>query len=115
MCEPLVLRAPVASRDENREFIQARREGALESNVLADLAQLLSQFRAAQVDIERATDGGCARHDSRAARSRDWTGHDRVGIGALRRSHLCEWDKSEPAHFFLRDCVSYEKRQANSK
>src|SRR2546426_9126116 len=115
MCKPLVLRAPVASRYENREFVQTRREGALESNVLADLAQLLSQLRAAQVDIERATDRGCARHDGCAARGRDWTGHDRIGIRTLRRSHLCEWDKSEPAHFFLRDCVSYEKRQANSK
>src|SRR5437879_1767198 len=115
MRKPLVLRAPVASRYQNREFVQARRERALESNVLADLAQMLRQLRAAQVDIERAADGGCARHDGRAARGRDWTGHDRVGIGALRRSHLREWNEFEPAHFFLRDCVSYEKRPANSK
>src|SRR5438034_10115812 len=106
MCEPLVLRAPMARRYENREFVQACREGALESDLLADLAQMLSQFRAAQVDIERAADGGCARHDRRAARGRDWTGHDRVGIGALRRSHLGEWDKLESAHVFLRNCAS---------
>src|SRR5438876_397280 len=115
MCKPLVLRAPVASRYENREFVQARREGALESNVLADLAQLLSEFRAAQVDIERAADGGCARHDGGAARARDWTGHDRVGIGALRRSHLGEWDELESAHVFLRNCASCKNGQANSK
>src|SRR6202165_2857509 len=51
---PLVLRAPVARRDENREFVQARRQRAVEADVLAHPLHAVSELRAAQPCVERS-------------------------------------------------------------
>src|SRR6267143_1228938 len=50
---PLVLRAPVARRDEDREFVQARRQRAVEADVLAHPLRAVGELRAAQQRVER--------------------------------------------------------------
>src|SRR5882762_10228013 len=51
---PLVLRAPVARRDEDREFVQARRQRAVEADVLAHPLRAVGELRAAQQRVERS-------------------------------------------------------------
>src|SRR5712691_9580012 len=108
---PLVLRGPVARRHQNREFIQARRQRAPEPDLLAQLPKPLGERRAAEVYIERAADGACARYDGRTARGRDRAGHDGIGIRSLRRRHLAQRREFEAAHVLLRACASRQQGQ----
>src|SRR5882762_10002276 len=50
---PLVLRAPVARRDEDSKFVQARRQRAVEADVLAHPLHAVGELRAAQQRVER--------------------------------------------------------------
>src|SRR5258708_34897832 len=81
---PLVLRGPVARRHQNREFVQARRQRAPESDLLAQLSNPLGKYRAAEVHIESAADSASARYDGRTAIGRDRAGLADIGYRPLR-------------------------------
>ncbi len=65
--EPLVLRGPVARGDEDREFVQPRRQRTAEADVLADLLRAVGQLGGC---------AGCALNGPRTSRAapRRWPG-----------------------------------------
>src|SRR6266446_965136 len=87
---PLVLRAPVARRDEDREFVQARRQRAVEADVLAHLLRAVGELRAAQQRVERA-----AHAAARAAG--DLLVHLALRLAHLRRRQRLEAPVHKPS------------------
>src|SRR6266446_2681649 len=81
---PLVLRAPVARRDEDRELVQARRQRAVEADVLAHPLRAVGELRAAQQRVERS------------AHAAPRTARDLIVNLALRVGQLPDRQRPEP-------------------
>src|SRR2546425_8167775 len=99
---PLVLRAPVARRDEDREFVQARRQRAVEADVLAHPLHAVSELRAAQQRVERSPHAA-------PRTARDFFVHL-----ALRVVQLADGQLPEPRPV-LRQCCRAKRNQRRRK